>query len=219
MKRARSTGQMSFDFADAVAFGVENIFLALKPPIGIAEVIEGRARSISRDLRLGRNLMDAGRLHVTVVGFREGRSRVAARIKWIDEMMAGFKAAALEVVLPLLSCFGGDSIVLRADRSKAVERLRQTVIGKLWGRASADAQSFEAHMTICHSHRRFSDVPVEPIPWSATELVLIRSFIGHRRHETICSWPLTAPQEIEAGAEPEAIFQKPAIPQLKLDLN
>ena len=54
------------------------------------------------------------------------------------------------------------------------------------------ASHYTPHMTLLYDSRYVEARDVPPVEWSAKDFVLIRSFIGKSRYETLGHWALTA---------------------------
>jgi 2'-5' RNA ligase len=50
--------------------------------------------------------------------------------------------------------------------------------------------AFKPHVTLLYDRKMLSEQEVAPISWTATEVLLIHSFIGQKRHEVLGRYPL-----------------------------
>jgi len=52
------------------------------------------------------------------------------------------------------------------------------------------ASHFTPHMTLLYDTFMVKECAIEPLRWDVTELVLVHSLLGHRRHVHLAHWPL-----------------------------
>lgn len=52
------------------------------------------------------------------------------------------------------------------------------------------SDSFNPHVTLLYDSKPIDEHPIEPVSWTVSELVLVRSFYGQSRHEHLARWPL-----------------------------
>lgn len=128
----------------------------------------------------------------------------------IDRHMSGICGAPIPIWFDRMSRFGGDSIVLRGGPAVPINILRRLMIERLtplWWIPRGQGKSIEPHMTAFHSKLDFPEQTIAPMRWTATEIVLVHSFHGHR---ILRRWPLVGPpgiyDQLAAAAKPADLF-------------
>jgi len=174
----------------------DKVYLAFKPRLLDAIWIDERMEPIGRKFSGDLSRVDPSRLHLTLygIGWRQGLPPGFA--DEIDRHMNGICGAPIPIWFDRMSRFGGDSIVLRGGPYGPINILRQLMIQRLaplWWIARKQGKSIQPHMTAFHSKLSFPDLAIEPICWTATEIVLVHSFHGH---SILRRWPLTGPADI-----------------------
>ncbi|MEJ0099974.1 MAG: hypothetical protein WDO12_09600 [Pseudomonadota bacterium] len=51
-------------------------------------------------------------------------------------------------------------------------------------------RSFKPHVTLLYDRKVISQQELAPVGWNVAEVLLIRSLIGHARHEVLARYPL-----------------------------
>ncbi len=116
---------------------------------------------------------------------------------------ATVSAAAFEMTLDRVMSYSGRTprpgagnhpIVLRGDAAGlAAAQAFQEQLGWAMKKAALGAwvdARFAPHLTLLYDDRPVAEQPVEPITWTARELVLVHSLIGQTVHVPLGRWPL-----------------------------
>jgi RNA 2',3'-cyclic 3'-phosphodiesterase len=169
------------------------LFLAAVPDAETAQRIHRLAGVLKRAHKFEGRLIAPERLHVSLFflgGWSERTVHVAR------EAVADMRAAPFEVSFDRTASFrgrpGNRPFVLVGDAG--LDRLRsfRTMLGSALtsrGLRSVANTSFEPHVTLLYDVREVEEYPIEPICWTVTEFVLIRSINGHHR---LARWSLAA---------------------------
>ena len=173
----------------------DNVYIALKPctqdALCIGERVGPACRMVLGDI--GR--VKPSRFHVTLCGIGTLRSLPARFDEAIERRMHGISAASIAMRFDRISDFGGNAVVLRGGPVEPVKILRRLIMKRLASsrRFASQSDVFEPHLTVWYSLLNFPERPIEPVCWTATEIVLVHSFHGHR---ILRRWPLTGPADI-----------------------
>lgn len=158
------------------------LYLMVKPPADIAARIDALPRNDR-----GR---EAGLLHMTLAAFVD-----------LDRAPAGF----LELVIRGLDGFGADAFAVRFDRIECRKAtvLRSSVpLAAAWEFQRQLAEYFhrhdfgwfnlppELHVTINHRGDGLGAEAIDPVEWTAAEMLLVESVAGEARHIVHGRWPL-----------------------------
>lgn len=181
------------------------------------------SRASDRASRLARTsgLTPAGRMHVTLVGLPHGDAPPAEA--WLAKVVSAggrVRHPPFLIELTILGSFGrpgGDeqAVVLRGeDGVIGIHQLCEAILRQLKAEGLRGRPSGTPHLTVAHSRRFLPDQPVDPVRWTARELLLIHSFQGEGRHEILARWPLAGadashPPSGSPGASPPASGRAP----------
>jgi 2'-5' RNA ligase len=172
-----------------------SLFLAAVPSAGDALRIADLGARVQADHHLEGRLRPPRVLHVTLADltacpYAEDVVRDAVRVA-----LGKLRHPAFDVAFDHIQSFdnGGDEApcVLRGGPGAAELRALQDWLRSNLARVGLDCRRLPApHMTLLYSARRAPECRVEPVAWTANELVLVRSHFGKTRHEVLDRWPL-----------------------------
>lgn len=178
------------------ALRTNNVYLALKPPTSVANAIAARVAPCGAECFSSAKPVAPSRFHMSILGVGKYPDLPASIIAGIDKRLRGIRFAPIAMTFDRLSCFGGGAIVLRVVVAEAINGLRRLAIDSLsdfpWSRRN-HRDAFEPHLTVFYSDKRFPERTIEPVCWTATEIVLIHNCRGHT---VLGAWPLTAPANV-----------------------
>lgn len=169
----------------------EHIFFALIPDSRAAR----EALVIGDALRKSQQLTEALRpehlLHVTLRALtRYGESSTKdAYAKAALAAVASLQYPQTQVTFDRAAPYGGNAYVLTGDDHKVVDLAK--TLGVLLHRAGIPSEQQTPHMTLLYAAGR--PCRVQPLVWTATEVVLIRSYPRESRYERLGSVPLATP--------------------------
>lgn len=168
-------------------------FFALKP-----DDITARRTHAFAERELGTHgLLPPERYHVTLAltaDFeREPPGLVAALLR------AGDAVTAAPFDLPL-DQLGGSARTVALRPAHAVPPLRdlqRRIVAAMTaqGLTLRPDWSFNPHETLCYRKEAPFQRPVEGFRWAVGAFVLVHSFVGLSRHETLRQWPLRPPED------------------------
>lgn len=168
-----------------------HLFLATLPPADVREAIED---AVAVPRLLERRIED-DRLHVTLLGLGRFAALPDAVIRsWI---------AAIDAALPAPFRIVMDQLILRPERAlvKGSEPLLGAVRCQMQLRdaiAQSSARPVAPPLPVPHVTLAYKcsatpgTVPVLPVSWRATNIVLIQSLVGRHRHVHLARWALVA---------------------------
>jgi 2'-5' RNA ligase len=181
---------------EAVAPVETRWFFALAPDEAARARIGSLAARLKVAHRMNGALIRPQNLHVSLYGFGDPQG-------YDDWLRSRAEDTARRVDLPPFEVTFDYTASFDIGRKRSPFVLRGSRLGRLMdfqralGRAMIQAgmcrlvpATFTPHITLLYADRRVDEYPVLPIRWQVREYVLIRSFIGHGRHEHLASWPL-----------------------------
>jgi 2'-5' RNA ligase len=161
------------------------LYFAAVPDFDSAARMYRLAGILQRAHRLRGKLIPPECLHVSPLFLGRWSEPVA---RHACEAVAGVRIDPFEVSFDRTASFGGrpgnHPLVLLGDETS--DRLKS--LGHALGAAIAEkgtgrgaVRDFTPHVTLLYGERAIDEYPVEPIRWTANEVVLIHSLQGHAR--------------------------------------
>lgn len=176
----------------AAEFSQHRFFLALKPdPVAAGAACE-MALHLKRENRLAGMPLKPENFHISLPLVWEGTEAPTDLAEIISAQVQAVRTPAFEIVLDMAMSFRqAKRYVLVLGTTRSVTHIyglnRQLVLAMRRGTGRA---SFMPHMSLLYTDKPVEKQPVEPIRWTAREFVLVHSFVGLGRHETVARWPL-----------------------------
>lgn len=167
----------------------EHIFYALVPDSPAAQETLAIGDWLKKSQQLTAPLQPAHMLHVTLrslPGYQESDTK-DAYAKAALAAIVGLRYPQLQVIFDRAAPYGGNAYVLTGDNEK-VDDLGKT-LGVLLRHAGIRSEQQTPHMTVLYADGTPCKLE-RPLVWTATEVVLIRSYPGESRHERLGSVPL-----------------------------
>lgn len=179
----------------------DRLFFAFLPSAGAAASIAAMAPRLRAEHRLSGRSIDAARWHVTLIHLGDFAAMPLDVVDSASRVAAALSLPPVEIVLDRAGSFhrarGSAPFVLLADESSgSVVRFHRT-LGQALAQAGLALESrrpFAPHLTLMYGDHAVETRPIEPIQWTATELVLMHSLIGQGRHVALRRWPLQSRQ-------------------------
>lgn len=173
------------------------LFFALQPDVAVA--------AEARRLALGLELPPSPRLHVSLVGLGSGSQRPPRGfIERLSQAAAQVRMPAFVIEMNTLSTFGAGAVVLRGeDGVIGIHMLVDAICAALAVEGLGGKPAAEPHLTIARSKRFVPERRIEPVRWTARQLVLIDSHQGAGRHEILGAWPLAEKRTEDRSAMDE----------------
>lgn len=190
-------GQLSLAGFEPAEAPADRLFFAILPDAPAVQRIERLARTLRASHGLTGRPLGARRFHVSLhhVGDFAGLPQdvvdaavaiasgvVAAPFELAFDRVASFSRRSRNAPLVLL---GGDGVLAVT----AFQRALGTALAAVGLGRSAGAH-FTPHLTLLYDGRPVGEQSIETIAWTAREFVLVHSFIGQSRHETLAHLPL-----------------------------
>ena len=178
----------------------DNLFFAILPDGDEAKRIRELGLEVGKLLGVRGKFRPMELLHITMChvgtyrnGLREGHVKAAMRV--------GEEVAALshlvEVTFDRVGTFSGREdglpFVLRASEGNsglhAIQKLLLTGLLKQGVRSNGN-KSFDPHVTMACVKAAVDDLPIQPIRWTASEVLLIHSLVGKSEYRVLGRWSL-----------------------------
>lgn len=169
----------------------DRLFFAVRPdPETAAKIAERTMRWRVAHGLTGKPLKPE-HLHVTL--FHVGDDDASPLSELIDalaERAAGVTMPAFRVEFDRVMSFSGGAFVLGGDDRLIGLHVLQQRLSDALDASPGPARRFEPHVTLLRDSRRIAEQPVEPISWTAREIVLVHSLLGQTIHRDIVRVPL-----------------------------
>jgi RNA 2',3'-cyclic 3'-phosphodiesterase len=169
------------------------LFLAALPDAETAARIHRLAGVLKRAHGFNGRLIQPGRLHVSLF-FLGGLSEEG--IEAACEAAAEIRTEPFEVLFDRTASFRGKLdnrpfVLVGEEGLRRLDSFRGMLGGAMMRRGLRRLANtnFTPHVTLLYDARGVEEYPIEPISWTVTEFVLIRS---QRGHEYLARWPLDA---------------------------
>jgi 2'-5' RNA ligase len=169
------------------------LFLAAVPDAGTAERIHRLAGVLKRAHKFDGKLIAPERLHISLFflgGLPEHHIRVAC------EAATEVRTEPFEVSFDRTASFRGRPgnrpfVLIGESGLRRLESFRRMLGAALTrsGLRRVANTNFTPHVTLLYDARSVEEHPIQPVDWTVTEFVLIRSMKGHAY---LGRWPLRA---------------------------
>jgi 2'-5' RNA ligase len=166
------------------------LFLGFRPP----RPVVAEFASI-RDAFPSRRQVPDDQLHMTLLPFplvAESPERLARQI--IDAVSA-VELTGCRVIVDRLVLAPRSGLLQPSEPVRGLLSFQRSLTSLVLkaGLRPREGHRFSPHFTLFYHGPVRSCSCIDPVSWVAEELVLIHSFHGERRHETLERWPLTNP--------------------------
>jgi 2'-5' RNA ligase len=171
------------------AGGSDGLFFALLPDAGAAARLRTIAAQQCIRHRLAGRPLSGQRFYVSLLGFRAPQPEVVASMKRAGDALAlppfevTFDRAVSFLGRPRPRVLCGDNVELIAFERALGRAMERHELGRV-------KRQFTPHVTLLYDERAVDEDAIEPIRWTVTEFVLVRSRRGHGEHVTLARWPL-----------------------------
>lgn len=168
----------------------DRLFLAVLPDPETA----GRIGDLAGRLRVGHGLtgepLQTAHFHVTLCHVGDYVGLPAGLVEAVAERAASVAMPAFRVAFDRVMSFRNGAFVLSGDDSTiGLEILQQRLSDALDG-SPQQARPFTPHLTLLRDQQIIPDQPIEPIAWTAREVVLVHSLLGKTTHRHLAHFPL-----------------------------
>ena len=178
------------------------LFFAVRPDARTALRIEALAQELRRQHGLRGRSLGPERFHVTLHLIGDFAGGIP------PEVLAGALAAAspvAEFTLPLDIGFDKVAsftrkrrnrplVLLGAEGVRAAGLLQEALVASLTtaGLAGRPESRFTPHLTLLYDDTTIAPQSIDALTWRVEQLLLVRSLLGHGRHEVLAALPLAA---------------------------
>jgi RNA 2',3'-cyclic 3'-phosphodiesterase len=170
----------------------DRLFFAVRPDLETAAEIAERTKRWRVDHGLTGKPLKPEHLHVTL--FHVGDDDTPPPDELIDalaERAAAVSMPAFRVEFDRVMSFGGGAFVLGGDDDRLIGlHVLQQRLSDALDASPGPARRFEPHLTLLRDEQRIAEQPIEPISWTAREIVLVHSLLGQTIHRDIVRVPL-----------------------------
>lgn len=163
------------------------LFFALIPPVDL----RGELACLRELTTQGKPEAD-NRLHVTMFLFDHTPDFDANKVEQISEALDGHTLPTCRVLFEQLVQGKGTTLLLPNERLNGVFRLqaRLAELLKCKDLHAASYWRFNPHMTLRRGKSEGEKLVIDPVSWTAQEIVLLDSHIGLTHYEEIARWRL-----------------------------
>jgi 2'-5' RNA ligase len=169
----------------------DRLFFAVRPDLETATKIAERTERWRADHGLRGRPLKPEHLHVSLIHVCDDVVPPPAElIDALAERAAAVTMPAFRVEFDRVMSFSGGAFVLGGDdRLIGLHILQQRLSDALDARPGP-ARRFEPHVTLLRDKQRIAERPIEPISWTAREIVLVHSVLGKTIHRDVVRVPL-----------------------------
>jgi RNA 2',3'-cyclic 3'-phosphodiesterase len=163
------------------------LFFALMPPAGLLDEL-AQLRELTTQ---GKPEAD-NRLHITMFLFDYAPDFDANKVEQISAALDGQTLPTCRVLFEHLMRGKGAMLLLPNERLEEVFRLqaRLAELLAMHGLQSASGWKFNPHMTLRRGKSEGKKLVIDPVSWTAQDIVLLDSHIGLTHYEEIARWRL-----------------------------
>jgi 2'-5' RNA ligase len=174
----------------------DRLFFALRPDAATVARIEALGERLRTEQGLRGHLLKPAHFHITL--YRLGDfCRFPQEL--VERAMAAaltLRAAPFEIVLDQAMSFkrreqkNQPCVLLAGEPLAPLKALHAELVSVLKVAGLYRYASFKPHLTLLYDHLAIAPQPIEPLRWTAGELLLVNSLLGHSEHVVVASWPL-----------------------------
>lgn len=173
---------------------VHRFFFALKPD----DVTARRTHVFAEEMLGPKGLLGPERHHVTLALTDDMPAIPSALVDRLLQAGEVVRSAPFELTLNQLSVGYGTVSLRPSHVVPPLRDLQGRIAQAMAGRSLAMRKDwkFSPHETLCYRKaEQATQRPVEGFRWAVSEFVLVHSYVGLHRHETIGRWPLQAAED------------------------
>jgi 2'-5' RNA ligase len=168
------------------------VFLAVKPDTTATGQAEERTLQLMDEYRLAGTPLRTDNLHISLPLIFEGDEVPSGIAETVSARVQAIRMPPFEIILDMAMTFRLPKqhvLVLSTAGSIAnIYNLNRQLI--MAGGAKATGGAFNPHMSLLYTDQPVRKQLIEPVRWTVREFVLVHSFVGLGRHETMARWPL-----------------------------
>jgi RNA 2',3'-cyclic 3'-phosphodiesterase len=182
------------------ASSIDNLFIAVLPDGDTAKRIKELGLEVGKLLGVRGKPRPIELLHLTLChvgtyrdGLREGHVKVAMRICEEVAALSHLVELGFDKVATISGQEGRLPFVLSGgEGNSGLYTIRKLLLTGLLKQAvqSNNNKSFNPHVTMAYVKDSVDEVPIQPVRWTAGEILLIHSLAGKSEHRVLGRWPL-----------------------------
>lgn len=182
------------------ASSIDNLFIGLFPDGVHAKRTADLGAELGKLLGVRGKFRRADLLHVTLcdVGtYRNGlREHHVEAAKQVCESVAALSAPA-QIAFNQVMTFSGREgrhplVLCGGYENSGLQSIHDLLLAGLvrLGFSIGANSNFNPHITLAYAKELVDQVPVKPIRWTASEVLLVHSLVGKSEYRVLGSWPL-----------------------------
>jgi 2'-5' RNA ligase len=190
-------GQSALPGFDDAPAPTDRLFFALFPDVETAGRIGRCAQQLRTEHGLHGAPLKTERFHITLHHLGDYAGLPQGVVDMAGKAAAAVRSLPFSVTFDRAASFSSSPrnrpFVLRGDTGLADLMAFQQALGVEMTRAGLGRwakPAYTPHVTLLYDDRAVAEQRVEPITWSASEFVLVRSLIGQTLHVPLARWPL-----------------------------
>ena len=173
------------------------LFFALRPDAQATQRIRALAVEQREAHGLEGKITEDEQLHVTVCFLGPVSKLPPDAVAMADAAARTMQAAPFALTLDRVKSFPGSNafVLCRENDCKPLVQLRNRLLVALArsGRFRLERREFRPHVTLMHDPHLVGLLEVEPVSWTASELLLMRSHHGLAPYQVLGRYPLKEP--------------------------
>lgn len=169
----------------------DRLFFAVLPDEETAAGIYERAERWRREHGLTGRLLRPDHFHVALhVAEQERDISLSGMIELLAERASTLAMPAFRIDFDRLLSFKNGAFVLSGDETTIGLQVLHQRLGDALDPTPRPARRFTPHLTLLRDGKHIEERDVEPIGWTAREVVLVHSLIGQTTHRHVARIPL-----------------------------
>ncbi|UYN93222.1 MAG: 2'-5' RNA ligase family protein [Enhydrobacter sp.] len=168
----------------------DRLFFAVLPDPDTA----ARIAELARRLRTRHGLTGAPilpeHLHVTLLHVGDGIGLPPGLVATAIERTEAVAMPRFRAEFDRVMSFKGGPLVLAGDDSVIGLEILHQRLSDAFDARPRQARRFKPHLTLLRDRQRLAETAIEPIGWTASELVLVHSMLGLATHRHLARFPL-----------------------------
>ena len=169
----------------------DRLFFAILPDEETRERIAERARHLRASHGLTGKAVRPEHFHVTLHHVADSRGAPPAElVEALAERARNVVMPAFRIEFDRAMSFRNGAVVLAGDDSTIGLHVLQQRLSDALEWRPGPARRFNPHLTLLRDDHRVAEQPIEPIAWTAHEIVLVHSLLGRTTHLPVARIPL-----------------------------
>lgn len=174
----------------------DRLFFALRPDAAAVAQIEALGARLRAEQGLSGALLKPDNFHITLY-------HLGDFTRFPQDVVDKASAAAATVALPAFELVLDQALSFKRREPRhlpcvlqpgvpnaALKQLREQLVACLKTAGLYRYASFSPHLTLLYDNIAVEQQAVEPVRWTVSELVLVKSLVGKGEHLELARWPL-----------------------------